>query len=265
MCYTIKIRKKTHEAKFMNKIGFLSGNAIKILAALLMIVDHIGFFLFPDIIELRIVGRISFPLFAFMLAEGCRYTRNKTIHFTLLFGLAVLCQIVYFFFDNGNLTMSVLVTFSLSVLMIYALQYCKKCMFDFTASAPEKVLSLLLFAATVAVVFALNEIFYIDYGFVGCLLPVTVSLFDFKDIPVPEKIKQLDNLYVKLVCLAAGLAFLPLTTELGVIEYYAFFALLPLLFYSGKRGKLRMKYFFYLFYPLHLVVLQCIAWLLYSF
>ncbi len=246
----------------MQRLRFLSGNAIKILAAALMVVDHVGFFLFPHITILRIIGRVSFPLFAFMLAEGCRYTRNKTVHFTLLFGLAVLCQIVYFFFDQGNLTMSVLITFSLAVLMIYALQFCKRCFFDAACTAAVKALSALLFICTVAAVFLLNQIFVIDYGFVGCLLPVTVSLFDFKDIPVPEKIKKTDHLYVKLFCLAAGMAFLPLTTDLGALEYYAFFALIPLCLYSGKRGRLRLKYFFYIFYPLHLVLLQGLAWIL---
>ncbi len=249
----------------MEKIRFLSGNAVKILAAILMVVDHVGFFLFPDLIILRIIGRVSFPLFAYMLAEGCRYTKNKTQHFVLLFGLALLCQIVIFFFDNGNIAMSVLVTFSLSVLMIYALQFCKKCFLQEACPLSLRLLSLLLFAAAVAGTWGLNEVLVIDYGFVGCLLPVFPALFDFKDIPMPEKtaiLAKLDNLYVRLACLAVGIALLPLGTDLGALEYYAFFALIPLLFYSGKRGKLRMKYFFYIFYPLHIALLQGLAMLL---
>ena len=246
----------------MKNIGFLSGNAVKILAAILMVVDHVGFFLFPDLIILRIIGRVSFPLFAYMLAEGCRYTRDKALHFTVLFAVALLCQVVYFFFDDGNLTMSVLVTFSLAVLMIYALQFCKKKLADGACPVSVTVLSCLLFVCTVARTYILNEIFVIDYGFVGCLLPVFPALFDFKDIPVPAVLGKSDNLYVKLACLAVGIALLPLGTDLGALEYYAFFALLPLLFYNGRRGKWRMKYFFYIFYPLHLALLQGLAMIL---
>ena len=55
----------------------LSGNMLKILGAVFMLIDHIGVVFFPEVKILRILGRISFPIFAFMIAEGCRYTRNK--------------------------------------------------------------------------------------------------------------------------------------------------------------------------------------------
>jgi len=42
-----------------------------------MTVDHLGFILFPSLIILRIIGRIAFPIFAYMIAEGCRYTKNE--------------------------------------------------------------------------------------------------------------------------------------------------------------------------------------------
>lgn len=57
--------------------GFLSGNALKILACLLMLTDHIGMILFSEVSALRAVGRLSMPIFAFMFAEGCHYTRHK--------------------------------------------------------------------------------------------------------------------------------------------------------------------------------------------
>ena len=56
---------------------FLTGNALKILAALFMTIDHIGVMLFPRVLVLRIIGRLALPIFAFMIAEGCKYTRNK--------------------------------------------------------------------------------------------------------------------------------------------------------------------------------------------
>ena len=58
----------------------LSGNALKIIAAITMLVDHIGFILFPGVTILRILGRISFPIFAFMIAEGCHYPQDQRAH-----------------------------------------------------------------------------------------------------------------------------------------------------------------------------------------
>lgn len=118
---------------FLQKTRVLSGNALKILAAACMLCDHVAYMLVPSTsplqLPLRAVGRLALPLFAYMLAEGCRYTRDKFRHFALLFCVAVGCQIVYYLFDNGNLDMSVLVTFTLSESLIFALQKFKKDLF----------------------------------------------------------------------------------------------------------------------------------------
>lgn len=71
----------------------ISGNVIKILAAILMVIDHIGVILFPNVLLLRIIGRLSFPLFAFMIAEGAKYTKNKLKYFLGIFILGIICQI----------------------------------------------------------------------------------------------------------------------------------------------------------------------------
>ena len=65
----------------MKKIRFLSGNMLKVIAAITMTVDHIGVIFFPSSNILRIIGRIAFPIFAFMIAEGCKYTKNKFRYF----------------------------------------------------------------------------------------------------------------------------------------------------------------------------------------
>ena len=54
----------------------LTGNQLKIIAMICMTVDHVGFILFPKQEIFRIIGRLAFPIFAYMIAEGCRYTRN---------------------------------------------------------------------------------------------------------------------------------------------------------------------------------------------
>ena len=55
----------------------LSGTAIKIIALLSMTIDHFGVIFFPKVELFRILGRIAMPIFAYMIAEGCRYTKTK--------------------------------------------------------------------------------------------------------------------------------------------------------------------------------------------
>ena len=65
----------------MEKQGVLNGNHLKLIAAFTMLLDHVGILLFPQIRLLRILGRLAYPIFAFMIAEGCRYTKNKLRYF----------------------------------------------------------------------------------------------------------------------------------------------------------------------------------------
>lgn len=218
----------------------LTGNALKILAAIFMTIDHIGAILFPRVLILRIIGRLALPIYAFMIAEGCKYTRNRKKYFGMVFGLGAVCQIVYYLFD-GSLYFSILITFSLSILMIYALQYWKQ---------NKTVLSGLVFGMSVLAVYILNRWLTIDYGFWGCMLPVFAAL--------PHSTDR-DSLPMNTAMLGIGLVFLGLSTDL--IQCLALLAL-PLLFaYNGKRGTMNLKYFFYIFYPTHLVVLEGIAML----
>ena len=215
--------------------GFLSGNALKLIAAASMLTDHVGLMFFPENLLLRIIGRLAFPIFAYMIAEGCRYTHDRRRYFFNLFGLAVVCQIAYSL-AGGELYLSVLFTFSLSVLMIFSLQYCKE---------KPSAFPVLLFASAVAGVYVLNRLVDIDYGFWGCMLPVFISLCQRKD--------------QRAAMLVLGLLLLAL--EQGGIQFFSLAAIPLLLLYSGKRGKWKMKSFFYLFYPAHLALLQLIAWL----
>ena len=54
----------------------LSASTLKIIACILMVVDHLGAILLPQYMILRVIGRLSYPIFAYFIAEGCRYTRN---------------------------------------------------------------------------------------------------------------------------------------------------------------------------------------------
>lgn len=238
------------------KSGPLSGNSLKIIAAVSMLADHVGLMFFPGISLFRIIGRLAFPIFAYMIAEGCRYTRSRLRYFLQIFSLAAACQIVYFLVD-GSLYMSILVTFSCSILMIFALQNMKEA---FLAGSGDKYLSLLVFAMSVAGVYILNRIVLIDYGFWGCMVPLFVSLFQNRRDTEHNWLPKLDRNTVHIAMLSVGLLLLWL--DLGGNQIWSLMAVPVLLLYSGKRGTLPMKYFFYIFYPLHLVLLQLIDWII---
>ena len=55
----------------------LSGTVIKLIALISMTIDHVGVILYPNVMLFRILGRIAMPIFAYMIAEGCVYTKNK--------------------------------------------------------------------------------------------------------------------------------------------------------------------------------------------
>lgn len=102
------------------KFAGLTGNQLKLLALFAMTCDHVGLQLLPQFIILRIIGRLAAPLFAYMIAEGCRYTHDRGRYLGRLLGMAALCQIAYFA-AMRSLYQCIFVTFSLSVCLIYAL------------------------------------------------------------------------------------------------------------------------------------------------
>lgn len=218
--------------------GKLTSNQLKLLAMLTMTLDHIGVQMFPGVLWLRIVGRLAFPIYAYMIAEGCAHTRNRRKYLLQMAGLALLCQLVYFF-AMGSLFQCILVTFTLSILLIYA--------YD-TGSRPLTALALLGVAfVTVSLPRLLpGTDFAIDYGFFGVLVPVAAYL---------------GKTHREKLLFTAG-ALVALAWSVGDIQWYSLAALLPLALYSGQRGKRRMKWLFYLYYPLHLAAIYGISLLL---
>ena len=249
--------------ELLKKLRIFNGNGLKLLAAAFMLVDHMGMMLFPDATWLRFIGRFSMPLFAFMIAEGCRYTKNKIKHFSLLFGLGVLCQIVYIIFDPTTIYLGILITFSISTLIIYAMQYAKKCVFEDEAKTGKQLLAFGLVLLLVALSFVLTRFVLVDYGFWGIMMPVFASIFDFHRIPAPDSLKKLDCLPIKVLCMLVAEVLLIVTHHDPLFQLPSLLIFLLLLLYNGEKGKANLKYFFYIFYPLHLGVLQGIVFLLY--
>lgn len=228
--------------------GFLSGSTLKLLACALMLVDHIGFILFPRLTVLRQIGRLAFPLFAFFIAEGCRYTRNRTRRLLWLAVPAAVMALVCFLYD-GKWLGNIFVTFTYAVALIYLLDAVRT---QATRAVWRGVAAGGVFLAALAAVWWLCEVLPVDYGYYGVLAPVFVYAADM--------LSPRDSHLIRLGGLAIGLALI--SHDLGSYQYYSFLALIPLALYNGERGRYPLKYFFYLFYPLHLAALQLIDTLL---
>lgn len=216
----------------------LSGNALKILAMIFMTCDHVAVELLPDWDFLRIIGRLAMPIYAYMIAEGCRFTHDRKKYLWRLSSLALLCQVVYFY-AVGSLYQCILVTFSLSVCLIWALE------------TSPKSWGLLVFLASAFLCEGLPVLlkgtdFAVDYGIVGVCLPALVYFGRTRE--------------EKLLGFTLGLILLAL--QYGGIQWFGLGAVPLLMLYSGERGKLSIGRLFYFYYPAHLVVIYGLSLLL---
>lgn len=222
----------------------LTGNTLKMIGLLSMTVDHVGLILLNNAGICRIIGRLAFPIFACMVAEGCLHTRNRLRYFLQLALLALICQTAYYVAD-GSLYMCVMVTFTLSVPAVYLLHDLRQ-RFSGVTLAVFVLYIALIWIVTELVPARVKDVsdFAVDYGFWGVMLPVFASVY-------PED-RQ------KNICFIA-LGLIMLCLSIGGLEYWALPALVLLLMYNGQRGKARLKYLFYFYYPLHLAAIHGLA------
>lgn len=244
----------------------LSTGTLKIIACMTMLLDHVGYYLLPANHPvywlLRILGRLAFPIFAFCIALGCRYTRNKLRHFLTILGLGVLCEAVYFLFER-ELEGNILITFSCSILIIYAIQFTKQAM------AQRKVgfivLGFLAFFASLGVGYATARFIGAQYGVYGIAVPAFAVLVDYDEGKAPLFLKRLDKNGLRVFLFAVGLFIHWWKTGALIVQMFAFFALIPLAFYNGQPGNKKLKWAFYIFYPAHLALIWLIGGLINGF
>ena len=220
----------------------LSGNQLKLIAMIAMTADHVGLMFFPESVLLRLIGRLAFPIYAYMIGEGCRHTRSMGKYFGSVAIMAFACQLVYWF-AQGSLYQSILVTFSLSIAL---------CMLAKMATERGGILSWIVFGVGTAAVLFVTEFlpallpgtdYGIDYGFWGVLIPAGIYL-------AKNKTAKLS--------FAAGMLLL-ISYQVGSIQLYSLLALPLLALYNGQRGRWKLKYLFYIYYPAHLAALYLIA------
>ncbi len=243
-----------------NLIGILSGSTLKIIACIFMTIDHIGLVLFPDHIIFRILGRLAFPIFAFFIAEGCRYSRHKLKRFLLIFSIGIAFLIFYFVYDR-SIYGNIFLTFSISILLDEIIFTCKKYTFsDFKIY--KLFLSIFIIIILIVALFFLYDNMHFEYGFFGMLLPVLINLTNFKDINTQPIIKKTDNHIARILALILGSILLSIDGNLGIIQFYCLLSSPILLLYNGNEGCKKLKYVFYIFYPAHLIVIEAIAFII---
>lgn len=222
----------------------LSGSKLKKLAIITMLIDHVGAFILEPYILLyntsalfqqfstttRLIGRLSFPLFVFLLVEGFMHTRNLG-KYTLRLGLFALISEVPFDLANKGFVLelsyqNIFFTLTLGLLVLtYFQKYQEKGVTSWLV---------LLFGIFLA------ELLKADYGAIGVLL--IFLFYYFHD---------------------DALARNATTAPLLLLQRTAILALVPIYFYSGKRGK-QSKVLFYFFYPGHLIFLYLIRLIIFQ-
>lgn len=234
----------------------LSGSALKWIALFTMLIDHIGavllecgvlqaysqnlptaltyetsYFIFQADLIIRQIGRISFPIFCFLLVEGFHYTSNRKKYALRLFLFALLSEIPFDLALQGTFLefsyQNVMFTLLFGFLTLWAMEKVK---------AIHPGLSLILAGLGLLV----GYFFHADYNWKGIVLILILHVFYYYSV---EK------------TIAGCLALL--------WEPMACLAFIPLNLYNHQKGRRSPKYFFYLFYPTHLLVLFLIRYLIF--
>lgn len=210
-------------------IQCLDSFQLKCIAIVSMALDHTGAVLYPSQIWLRCLGRIAFPIFCFLIVEGFFHTHDVRRYMGRLGVFALISEIPYDLAFRGvpleyahqNVFFTLLIGIGMMVLL------------ERNREWPVKAVILLL-AMWLAVLIRS------DYNFRGVLLIFVFYIFHES----------------RWLAVTAG-GFWNFLYQ-GVIQKYSVLSVLPLALYNGERGR-KMKYFFYIFYPAHLLLLYGIS------
>jgi hypothetical protein len=216
---------------------------IKIIAILAMVLDHIKFAI-PQTNNFitEYFGRMSYPLFAFVLVEGYLHTSNKKRYAIRLFIFAIISQIPFMLFRsligiNEWKMLNIMFTLLLGFSVIYIYE-------NFNNK---------IFANLLAILIAIfGAIIKVDYGWYGIGFIYLFYFFrNFKSAYLPS-----------IICLSIFYYFSKYKMNMFKVDIYLqilfiCLSLIPIYLYNGKKGR-GMKYFFYCFYPVHLILLYLI-------
>ncbi len=235
----------------------LSSAALHIIAMVLMLMDHLWATLLPAQDWLTCLGRIAFPIFAFMAVEGYFHTRNFKKYALRMLLFAVISEIPFDLMYGGTwfypVHQNVIWTLLLGLLGIRLMEAVRK---------KQKLwLYILVCVLTVIAGLAVGTLGMVDYYGAG-ILTVFVFYF-FRGRKWWCFLGQLATLYYINVQILGGLMY-PITLfgmELEICQQgLALFALLPIWLYRGRQGyhSKPFQYVCYAFYPAHMLILYLI-------
>ncbi len=206
---------------------------LKIIALTSMIIDHYGAIFQNGVDIYRIIGRIAFPIYAFLLVEGYTHTRNVKKYAIRLLLFAIISEVPFdlaFYNRIGFIHQNIFFTLFIGVILMYLLDNKEK-KYNFNSNL------LIIAAGFVAM------ISNVDYNFIGIIY---ILIFYYtKDF---DKLKRLKYTSVSL--------FVTNLLTFGFGQQYAILALPLIYFYNGKLGPNNkfLQIFFYIAYPLHLLI-----------
>ena len=216
----------------------MSRNLLRVAACVSMLIDHVGFMFFPGAIVFRMIGRIAMPLFAFLLAEGCRKTNGFGKYCFRLWILAVISEVPFdlaFFGGWWYLGyQNVVIGLALAASAIFFFERMRKLGVTWVG----------YIGLIVAMV--LGEISRADYG--GVLVCLVAVLYFCQDRTL------------QIIVVAVGGFLLNFSGWNLELSLCASFAAVLIIIYNGKRGSIP-QWISYWFYPFHLVILFSVRWI----
>lgn len=231
---------------------------LKIIAMSTMFCDHFGYALLHHFSFLNYIGRIAFPIFAFQISQGFKYTKNLKKYYIRLVSFALISQIpfslyIHKFLPSSNSILNIFFTLLLGLLAINVYDYfAKQESKEFShkiLGIPYKYILGIMFVLFIAY---LGELINVDYGFLG-----VVAIFSFYLFRNSKLVTAIS--YIAICACKYGFNILMYGFHIEYI-YLMLATMLPIIFillYNGKQGY-KIKYLLYLFYPLHLLALYLI-------
>ncbi len=238
-------------------LRFISSDLLKILAVIFMLSDHVWatVMTLPD--YLTYIGRVAFPIFAFLIVEGFVHTKNVRKYMLRLLAFAFVSEIPFNLFYSSRLFnpfhQNVIFTLLFGLCAISLIARMKK-----HRTFKNIFLSSLLLLG----VALLSFITFPDYGFYGMLM--VVLFYVLRDFPFAF-LAQLCAMVLINIVLFEGQVFMFEVFSHHVeipIQGFAVLSLIPIWFYSGKKTNKSkvLQYGFYAFYPLHMLALYFIRY-----
>ena len=240
----------------------ISSSGLHILAMGFMLCDHMWAMVFPAQEWLTCLGRIAYPIFAFMVVEGYTYTHNLRRYTLRMLCWAVLTEIPFNLMYGGSIFypyhQNVLWTFLLSLLLMSLIERCR---LRFKAGV-----AIPLSAGLAAVGFVLGYAAMTDYYGVGIL--TVLMFYFFRGKTWKKRLLQFLCLYLLNVKMLGGYNYIfqLFGYEVEIAQQgFALLALLPIWLYQGRQGIRNriFQYFCYAFYPVHMLLLFVVReWML---